>query len=232
RFPVTRPRFRGHFCTRLQSTIQSVRIRFWAPGHEPKERDEVRHMTDAVKPRGRRLRWWVLGIILVLGAVSVACVWAIEDVEPAFRIPMTLMLLAATGMLLVVWLTFLSGLRWRTRMVGVAGPILLVVFGLLIIRVEGCSGDMVPQLDWRWSPVRDRILPELAPEGGHVDLRTASPYDFPRFLGPEGRAGFRGVSLARNWSEQPPRQRWRPPIGAGWSPFPVVWSLAGPQEQR
>ena len=43
---------------------------------------------------------------------------------------------------------------------------------------------------------------------------------------------FRGLKLARDWSERPPQLLWRQPIGAGWSAFAVVGSSAITQEQR
>src|SRR5208282_86686 len=47
------------------------------------------------KPR-RRLRWWVLGLILALTAGAIVYFWSSKNLEPAFRIPFTIMALMAS----------------------------------------------------------------------------------------------------------------------------------------
>ncbi|MCI0464901.1 MAG: PQQ-like beta-propeller repeat protein [Gemmataceae bacterium] len=189
-------------------------------------------MTETTKAR-RRLRWWLLGMIPVLALGAVGYVWFGEGLEPGFRIPMTWMVILLAGVLLALWLALFSGFRWRTRLAGLAGPTLLAGLGVLSLRFEGCTGDMAPQLNWRWAPVRDQTL--AAPEvsaAGPVNLRATSPHDFPRFLGSEGRAVVRGGVFSRDWSKQLPRLLWRQPIGAGWSAFATVGAFAVTQEQR
>lgn len=56
--------------------------------------------------------------------------------------------------------------------------------------------------------------------------------DYPQFLGPHRNATVNGIRLNRNWTEQPPKQMWRQPIGAGWSAFAVSGNFAITQEQR
>src|SRR5207237_706109 len=159
----------------------------------------------------RRFRWWLLALIPMLAAGAIGFIWTAEGTEPAFRIPMTLMVLVAALLLFALWFTFLSGLRWRVRQLGLTGPALLVVLALLTLRAEGCRGDMMPQLAWKWTPVPDRTL-SVPVVSEPVDLRTTSAQDFPRFLGLEGRATAQGVHLDRDWTKQPPQPRWRQPI--------------------
>ncbi len=69
-----------------------------------------------------------------------------------------------------------------------------------------------------------------------ADKATAAARDFStdysQFLGPNRNAMVNGIRLSRNWTEQPPKQVWRQPIGAGWSAFAVSGNLAITQEQR
>ncbi len=64
-----------------------------------------------------------------------------------------------------------------------------------------------------------------------VDLKTTTPFDFPKFLGPHGNATVDGVVLDR-WKLTRPQYVWKQPIGDGWSGFSVVNGNAVTQEQR
>ncbi len=54
--------------------------------------------------------------------------------------------------LLFAWCVFGTGLRWRHRVLLIAGAMVLLVGLRLTVRVEGVSGDIVPRLAWRWAP--------------------------------------------------------------------------------
>jgi outer membrane protein assembly factor BamB len=187
--------------------------------------------TAARKP----MRWWLPAGILVLEALVIAYLnlsGSIEDfgLLPA---PLTLMSLVLTLLLLAGWFLFLSGFRRRTRLLGVTALVAVLATLYFTLRIDGFSGDMVPQLAWSWQPKKDRLLDDLPePAGARVDLATTSAGDFPQFLGPQRRAVVTGVRLDRDWSARPPRPLWRQPIGAGWSAFAVVGHSAVTQEQR
>jgi outer membrane protein assembly factor BamB len=65
-----------------------------------------------------------------------------------------------------------------------------------------------------------------------VDLKSTTLVDYPAFRGRDRSGIVRGVRLARNWDQIPPRQLWRQPIGRGWSSFAVVGEYCVTQEQR
>src|SRR5262245_33914179 len=93
--------------------------------------------------RARRLRWWILGGIMVL-AIALFLWIHLGPVEPAMRVMSSLGVCIGFAILFEVWLLVFSGLRWRTRLltlaVAVGGPALF----LSQVRVREFTGDVAP----------------------------------------------------------------------------------------
>ncbi len=184
--------------------------------------------------------------------------WLFADTIRQFRVLRTIAGVGLAGILLLVWLAFLSRLPRRVRIAG-AGAVLLALGGTAsLLRIRGVSGDLVPILAFRWesapvappAPPPPSLVPTAEPSTaapaaprspaptGVADAPRAAPKpsrrpgDFPQFLGPSRDGIVHGVRLARDWSTRPPRKLWRQRIGEGWSGFAVAGDLAVTQEQR
>ena len=194
-------------------------------------------MTETTRPRRRR--WYLLAGILVLAVGSITIIRTVLSLDNALRNIFSFVAFVLTVLLLLIWLLFLSGLRWRTRLLGFAAAVAVIVGLGAVIRIDGASGDLVPKFRWRWAPAKDFNLAAAVPAKSSsgetlapVDLAATTPQDYPRFLGSNGRATIEGMPLISDWSAEPPHKVWRQPIGAGWSSFSIVGNYAVTQEQR
>ncbi len=179
-----------------------------------------------------RSGFWPLVGILILDALAVGYIWIMMESMTQNKVIWTLSIQLAAFLTILVWLVFFAKFRGRKSVsFGI-----LAILGLLLATVEvrEVSGDLVPILSWRWSPKASARLPLPSMTANALDdLEIANPGDgFPQFLGPDRNGMLQGPQLARDWSENPPRELWRQPIGAAWSGFAVAGGLAVTQEQR
>src|SRR5262245_48359478 len=207
-----------------------------------------------------RPRLWPAAVITALLAASLAWPWIASEVMGQQRTLRTGAGLGTAGILLLLWLVFLSRLSRRLRLAGLAAVLLLVGSAATLVRIRGVSGDLVPILEPRWSretspgPVSAPATP-LGPVASPAETPSAAPEapplvttapavatrpavpsrhagDFPQFLGARRDGTVTGVRLARDWSTRRPRRLWRHQVGEGWSGFAAVGDVAVTQEQR
>ena len=172
------------------------------------------------------VRWWPSWLILLFAAAAVGWTW-MEEVDRQAKVMQTAFVFFLTGVALVLWIALLSRLAWRVRLKVLAG-LLATAAGIVgLVRIDGVDGDLVPVLSWRWS--HEAAAPRV---GSVQDLTvTTSAQDFSQYLG-SSRDGLVDVEVTTDWESSPPRELWRRPIGAGWSGFAVVGSLAVTHSQH
>ncbi len=137
-----------------------------------------------------------------------------------------------------------KNLEARRRRFVVACGIALSTLGWTLIRMEGIDGDHNATFAWRWSVTAEeqllaKALPmPAAPAVADVPTPRAVPEtvvvtpEWPGFRGPNRDSVVRGLRIATDWAQSPPREIWRKPVGPGWSSFAVQGGLLYTQEQR
>jgi outer membrane protein assembly factor BamB len=176
-----------------------------------------------------RLRWWERllypGIAVVLALSVAGCMDKSVGITLLIHgIPLTL-----AAMTIGLFL----GRSWpiRSRVVLVSVLLAAVWIPFALVRVEGFTGAFHPEFAWRWSPSSEA---RAVAQSGSRAAGKWEPADvqWPGYRGPGRNSRAVGVGAALNWSAAPPQQRWRIPIGAGWSSFACVSGRLFTQEQR
>lgn len=188
----------------------------------------------------RQVRWWPLWLIALLLIARLVQVWFFKYHELQPKVISTYRALGATGVLALGWLALLSALPWRRRLAWLLGLGAAAGLTLALVRVRGVTGDMLPDLAWRWqrpqtvqgaAPVQGSTPTTNASTSTNLALTDAGPA-YPQFQGP-GRAGvLPGPRLARDWKASPPALLWRHPVGAGWAGLAVAHGRVVTLEQE
>jgi len=101
---------------------------------------------------------------------------------------------------------------------------------VLPLPVTGEEAEAEPPVE-EGSDEEPSPLPAAVPEDSEESPAEAVA-TWPGFRGPHHDGTLTGVRIATNWSEAPPVELWRRPVGPGWSSFAVTGDLFYTQEQR
>jgi outer membrane protein assembly factor BamB len=138
-------------------------------------------------------------------------------------------------LVLVGWAIVAHHFARNIRYLTLVLTILLTCGVWLLYRIDGITGDFNPEFAWRWSATSEEQL--LSADDDHFTSLAApatdkSPDEWPGFRGTYRDGVVRGIHIKTNWSEVPPKELWRTPIGPGCSSFAVSGDMVFTQEQR
>ena len=209
--------------------------------------DEIRdgHPVKAgvCQPSGR---WKIGAVLLAIACVAQAVLWWIWWDDPThFKISILFVWPAAIFSLLVWWIFFSrwsARIRYGSVVMGVAGSVGFFCF----FRLERFDGDMTPtRITLRSTATAEKNAEKYLRQ---LDLKTpgddprlivsnsdplvATEAEWPGYRGTARNGIVSGFRIRKDWSEKPPRELWRHPVGRAWSSFAVVGGLAFTQEQR
>ena len=146
---------------------------------------------------------------------------------------------SVTTALVIGWLLAAKA-KWNVRRwVGLATATIAFISWTLV-RVDGVSGDLSPELALRWSSTQEEAFLVSGPTS--VEQPIASTVaetrlgDWPAFRGVARdsvvtEANLNGANL-RTWARSQPTPRWRQRVGPAWSSFAIIGDLVMTQEQR
>jgi len=163
--------------------------------------------------------------------------WIAYMLNPPDPTPMVLcMALLWTSCILALLLT--PSRPWHVRRTLVVAVILTFAAIAPAVQITGVTGGMLPAMSWRWTPTPEQELAAgsdaaLTGLSGTATLPAyPHPADWPGFRGRARDGRLSGATFATNWSENPPQELWRRPIGLGWSSFTAIGDYLFTQEQR
>jgi outer membrane protein assembly factor BamB len=185
----------------------------------------------------RNHRYWIPLVIAGLAGAGMLYVRFSAELEHNFATWLVSVFTLLGLVLMFLWFLFLSGFRWKARLIALGVFLLAAGFLAKSVRVDGTlNGTGLPRFAWRWASPRSQLsvvslprLPAQAPLGAKT---VPGIVDVPQFFGPNRDGIIQGAHLSRDWKTAPPRELWRQPIGAGWSAFAVVGDRAYTEEQR
>jgi len=171
------------------------------------------------------------GIVLIVAALFATMKLGHVSMWPAALLGyvMPTLLLA-----FVAWAVATRYLPDGRRRLAMVATVAIVSGAWLLVRTEGVDGDHDNSFMWRWTKTAEERL--LAGSGDAWTVPGRLPLDtgpsWPGFRGSARDGVVRGVRIATDWSESPPVELWRRPVGPGWSSVAVVGDRVYTQEQR
>ena len=144
----------------------------------------------------------------------------------------------------LIWIMLTKRSSFKVRRLGLLALLILTWGCQTLVHVDGIWGNNKVNMSWRWSPTaedhylanRAQLKKELpsSPAGddpANLEL-TLSDGDWVEFRGPNREGEVHGVTIATDWSADPPKQIWRNRIGPAWSSVLIIGDRLFTQEQR
>jgi len=170
------------------------------------------------------IRWWPAIVIAALVMISLLIIWIPDRPNRQMQVMPTMLVSVVSFILTSLWFFAFSRLKGKIRLQGLG--VLILVFGLSasLFRIRGFTGDLAPNVEWRWDSTTSVSVREQS--SGVLGI------DSPQFLGVHRNATLTGIELESDWVQNPPKLLWRLPVGEAWSAFAVVGRSAVTQEQQ
>lgn len=199
-------------------------------------------LPDAGRPARRLIIRWRGGVFVLLSSLTATLAAVGFAPDATFRVMALLYIAGITGMALIGWWLFLSGIPWRARVVSLLLAVILVAAAAAVsVRGIYFDGDMRPRIRWKWetdpaAQLQDWLTsnpPPVQVLGAAAAEFRVTERDWPRYCGHDGARVIREPRPeVLDWQYSPPSELWRHPTGAAWSSFAVVGDRIFTQEQR
>jgi outer membrane protein assembly factor BamB len=192
------------------------------------------------------LGWWLLAsratlrerLVLGLGMVAGCLAANLLADKMTAGVPFVIFVLP---WILVGWWLVAAALGRSSPLIRMSGLLFTILGGCLLtdaLRFQGVTGSMDSSATFRWQlRDEDRFLaanqqrPDFPRDAADLPLRP-TPHDWTEFRGPRRDNRALGPTTLADWTDHPPKLRWKKLVGPGWSSFAVVGDYAFTQEQR
>lgn len=155
--------------------------------------------------------------------------------DPAFANLFTLIFAFIAVFTAWLWFSFYSGYSLGAKRTVMVAPVVIAAAALGTVWAVGFNRlfELDGSMGLRLAPLtKEPGRFEAALNTSQIDMTTTTPQDFPQFLGPDRSCWISGSHLATDWETNPPKLKWKRPIGPGWSAFAAVNGYAVTMEQR
>jgi outer membrane protein assembly factor BamB len=169
-------------------------------------------------------RWWPLYLIGALITLACLVIWVPDSANRQLQVMKTMGLVLVGLLSTLIWFFGLSRLSSKIRLRGLAVLAGLIVLAMSLFQFRGFTGDLVPNIAWRWSS--ESFVSGDIPNT--LNLLT----NYPQFLGPNRNAKLTNIHIEPNWKQHPPKLLWKKSVGEAWSAFAVSDRFAITQEQH
>jgi outer membrane protein assembly factor BamB len=205
------------------------------------------HLPKLSPAKQHRLGFLLAFVLLALAGNIVVWFMLPERYDVGARRLMSLAILVVAAIATAVWFFGMARLSRRVRWTTATVLALVAVASALSIRRVEFSGDMAPTFDFRWNPDRYAVLEAHRARQVAAQAKTASnestpdlsaarqrlaEWDVLDYRGSKRDGIVNGPTLARDWSQRPPKLVWRQPVGGGYASFVVAGPLVVTIEQR
>lgn len=177
------------------------------------------------------VRWRPFLFLVLLSIAALIWNWRFREVQRQDQNIDTARILIGTLLAILIWLLFVSRVRWFFRILTLLALISCIVLVAVLVEIKGVTGDLLPILGWKGkneSP-REFVSKDKAQTLSVSNLTLAN---FPQFLGPNRDGTLSHPKLLQDWKRNPPKILWKRSVGAAWSGFAVSSRFAVTQEQR
>jgi len=189
----------------------------------------------------RRLFQWGFAGLATIFALSLLVIWFPVEGAVTGIGALPVLIAQSSGLALVLmtiaWLAFFSRLSLALRVGVLAMIVLPLVAFVASIRDVEFTADMVATPVFRWQKLQTQVVDEdrrkeAQTPAAEIVIPAVTPEDMPGYRGVNRDGIIAGPPIRENWSETPPKELWKRPVGEGYSQFVVLGNLLVTLEQR
>ncbi|HBJ38718.1 MAG TPA: oxidoreductase [Planctomycetaceae bacterium] len=199
----------------------------------PETSETYKNPQDAEKPKRVKFkRLLVTMAACAIIGIGVQFISAINDNSVRNAISLIAGIFAIAGFAVWVYRAIaISSPRWIALLITAS----MLALPATLFRIRGFSGEIIPQIEFRFAGERQVRKEPLATDDQSVDIADAghiAPTAFSQFLGSQRNAIVQQREFKVPASADAMKVLWRQPIGEGWSGFSIVGGRCITLEQR